>query len=51
MLQQRTKKTLNTIHFGNTCEADEASPEVDAGGLQDVGVYKKVGAQIYDYNT
>jgi hypothetical protein len=30
-LQQRTKKTLNTDHFGNTCEADEGSLEVEAG--------------------
>jgi hypothetical protein len=51
MLQQRTKKTLTTIHFGNTCEADEASPEVDAGGLQDVGVYNLAGTHICDHNT
>jgi hypothetical protein len=31
--QQRTKKTLTTDPFGNTCEADEVSPEVEAGGL------------------
>jgi hypothetical protein len=30
-LQQRTKKTLNTIPFGNTYEAVEVSPEVEAG--------------------
>jgi hypothetical protein len=30
-LQQRTKKTLTTGPFGNTCEADEVSPEVEAG--------------------
>jgi hypothetical protein len=36
-LQQRTNKTLTTNPFGNTCEADEVSPEVEAGvvaGLQ-----------------
>jgi hypothetical protein len=36
-LQQRTNKTLTTGPFGNTCEADEVSPEVEAGvvaGLQ-----------------
>jgi hypothetical protein len=31
MLQQRTNKTLTTGPFGNTCEADEVSPEVEAG--------------------
>jgi hypothetical protein len=30
-LQQRTKKTLTIGPFGNTCEADEVSPEVEAG--------------------
>jgi hypothetical protein len=30
-LQQRTNKTLTTGPFGNTCEADEVSPEVEAG--------------------
>jgi hypothetical protein len=30
-LQQRTNKTLTTDPFGNTCEADEVSPEVEAG--------------------
>jgi hypothetical protein len=30
-LQQRTNKTLTTSPFGNTCEADEVSPEVEAG--------------------
>jgi hypothetical protein len=29
--QQRTKKTLTTDPFGNTCEANEVSPEVEAG--------------------
>jgi hypothetical protein len=36
-LQQCTNKTLTTDPFGNTCEADEVSPEVEAGvvaGLQ-----------------
>jgi hypothetical protein len=28
---QRTNKTLTTGPFGNTCEADEVSPEVEAG--------------------
>jgi hypothetical protein len=31
MLQQCTNKTLTTDPFGNTCEADEVSPEVEAG--------------------
>ena len=31
MLQQRTDKTLTTNPFGNTCEADEVSPKVEAG--------------------
>ena len=31
-LKQRTNKTLTTDPFGNTCEADEVSPEVEAGG-------------------
>jgi hypothetical protein len=36
-LQHCTKKTLNTGPLGNTCEANEVSPEVEAGvvgGLQ-----------------
>jgi hypothetical protein len=36
-LQQYTNKTLTTGPFGNTCEADEVSPKVEAGvvaGLQ-----------------
>ena len=38
MLQQRTNKTLTTGPFsngpfGNTYEADEVSPEVEAGGV------------------
>jgi hypothetical protein len=28
--QERTKKSLTTSPFGNTCEADEVSPEVEA---------------------
>jgi hypothetical protein len=31
MLQQRTNKTLTIGPFGNTCEEDEVSPEVEAG--------------------
>jgi hypothetical protein len=30
-LQYRTKKTLTTDPFDNTCETDEVSPEVEAG--------------------
>ena len=33
MLQQCTNKTLTTGPFGNTCEVDEISPEVEAGGV------------------
>jgi hypothetical protein len=36
-LQQRNNKTPTTGPFGNTCEADEVSPQVEAGvvaGLQ-----------------
>jgi hypothetical protein len=29
-LQERTRKTLTTSPFDNTCEADEVSPEVEA---------------------
>jgi hypothetical protein len=32
-LQQCTNKTLTTIPFSNTCEADEISPEVEEGGV------------------
>ena len=35
--QERTNKTLTTDPFGNTCEEDEVSPEVEVGvvaGLQ-----------------
>ena len=31
MLQQHTNKTLTTNPFGNTCEVDEVSLEVEAG--------------------
>jgi hypothetical protein len=51
MLQQCTNKTLTTDPFGNTCEADEVSPKVEAGGLQDSSVYNLDGTHIYDYNT
>ena len=30
-LQERTDKTLTTDPFGNICEVDEVSPEVEAG--------------------
>jgi hypothetical protein len=50
MLQQCTNKTLTTGPFGNTCEAGEVSPEVEAGGLQDSGVCNQAGTQICDYN-
>ena len=29
--QENTNKTLTTGSFGNTCEADKVSPEVEAG--------------------
>jgi hypothetical protein len=29
--QENTNKTLTTGPFGNTCEADEVSPEVEVG--------------------
>jgi hypothetical protein len=29
--QENTNKTLTTDPFDNTCEADEVSPEVEAG--------------------
>ena len=35
--QERTNKTLTTGPFGNTCEANEVSPEIEArvvAGLQ-----------------
>jgi hypothetical protein len=52
MLQHRTKKTLTTDPFGNTCEADEVSPEVEAGGVVRTHiVYNQDGTQICDYNT
>ena len=50
-LQQRTNKTLNTDPFGNTCEADEVSLEVEARGLQDSGVYNLARTQIRDHNN
>ena len=51
MLQQYTKKTLTTHPFKNPCEEDEVSPKVEAGGMQDTGVYNQAGTQICDYNT
>ena len=48
MLQQRTKKTLTTVPFGNTCEVDEVSPEVEAGAQVSATL---VGTHICDYNT
>jgi hypothetical protein len=45
------QQTLTIGPFGNTCEVDEVSPEVEAGGLQDSGVYNLAGTQICDYNT
>ena len=33
MLQQHTNKTLTTSPFGNTCEANEVSPEVEPRGF------------------
>jgi hypothetical protein len=50
-LQQRTKKTLTTGPFGNTCEADEVSPEVEEGGVADSSVYNLAGTYICDHNT
>jgi hypothetical protein len=32
-LQQCTNKTLTIDPFGKNCEADEVSPEVEAGGV------------------
>ena len=43
MLQQHTKKYLTIGPFENTYKADEVSPEVEAGGLQDLGVYNQAG--------
>jgi hypothetical protein len=34
MLQQCTNKTLTTVPFGNTCEADAVSLEVAIGGCR-----------------
>jgi hypothetical protein len=42
-VQQHTKKTLTTGPFDNTCEEDEVSPKVEAGGLQDTGVCNQAG--------
>jgi hypothetical protein len=42
-LQHRTNKTLTIVPFGNTCEAREISPEVEAGGLHDLGVCNQAG--------
>jgi hypothetical protein len=36
--QERTKKALTTSPFGNTCEADEVSPKVEAGVVSDSSV-------------
>jgi hypothetical protein len=33
LIQQCTNKTLTTSPFGNTCKADEVSPEVEVGGF------------------
>jgi hypothetical protein len=49
MLQHCTNKTLTTAPFDNTCEADEVSPKVEAGGLQDSSVYNLAGTHICDY--
>jgi hypothetical protein len=35
------QQTLTTGPFGNTCEADEVSPKVAIGGLQDTSVYNQ----------
>jgi hypothetical protein len=37
--------------FGNTCEADEVSPEVEAGVVAGLSVCNLAGTQICDYNT
>jgi hypothetical protein len=34
--QEHTNKTLTTSPFSNTCEADEVSPEVEAGVVEGV---------------
>jgi hypothetical protein len=39
--QTTHQQTLTTGPFGNTCEADEVSPEVAIGGLQDTCVYNQ----------
>jgi hypothetical protein len=38
-LQQHANKTLTTNPFENTCEADEVSPEVEAGVVARLSVY------------
>ena len=50
MLQQRTNKTLTTSPFGNTCEVDEVSPEVEAGVVAGLRCLQPE-TQICDYNT
>jgi hypothetical protein len=51
-LQERTNKTLTTGPFGNTCEADEVSPEVEAGVVAETQVSATLaGTQICDYIT
>jgi len=35
------QQTLTTVPFDNTCGADEVSPEVAIGGVQDAGVYNE----------
>jgi hypothetical protein len=50
-LQQRTNKTLTTGPFGNTCEVDEVSPEVEAGVVVGLKCLHLAGTQICDHNT
>jgi hypothetical protein len=35
------QQTLTTGPYNNTCEADEVSPKVVIGGLQDTSVYNQ----------
>jgi hypothetical protein len=35
--QERTNKALTIVPFGNNCEADEVSPEVEAGVVSRLG--------------
>jgi hypothetical protein len=51
MLQQRTNKTLTTGPFGNTCEADEVSPEVEAGVVAGLKCLQPSWTQICDHST